>query len=324
MTQCPETSVAYFLVGPTASGKTDVAQWIAENEGYAILSADAMLVYRDMDIGTAKPARAQQQRATYGGIDLAVPGETFSVWQYREHACRMLKKWASRGKPVIVCGGTGLYVKSLTHGLDSGPGPSREQRERWENLLAEEGVTALQRELRERSPARYAALDDPANPRRLVRALERALSGDGRAPRSWRVQPDMVPLVGLDLPAEALKSKIAKRVREMYRGGLKEEVRTLVQRYGDLRGTAAQAIGYAEVTDLLAGRCSEEEAVARTVQRTRQLAKRQRTWFRHQADIVWIEADPDYSVEHIAQCVLAKWAELGPTPVAGDVVDGKQ
>lgn len=309
----PVNDQAYFLVGPTAAGKTAVAQWIAEREGSEILSADSMLVYRGMDIGTAKPTAGERGRVRYHGIDLVSPDCRFSVWDYRQAALDALADAAARRKSVIVVGGTGLYVKSLTHGLDEIPGPDPDVRARWERVLERDGVAALQAALRERSPDMLASLDDAQNGRRLVRALELDAAGVRALPRGWEADP--TPMPALDMPAERLHSRIEQRVHDMYGRGLVDEVEALSQSCGTLSATALQAIGYAEVLAWQEGRCSREEAVAETIRRTRRLARRQRTWFRHQANVRWIEVGE--SIEDAAAAVQAHWREWGPGKCVG-------
>jgi len=186
--------VGYFLAGPTASGKTAVAQWLAEHGGHDILSADSMLIYRGMDIGTAKPTSAERADVRYYGIDLVAPHEIFNAWHYRRHALAALADMQRRGRGTIVVGGTGLYIKLLTHGFSDVPGPDPEVRSHWEHILAAEGVAPLQEALREQSPALFASIDDSQNGRRLVRFLEWAAAGVQVAPTQWTDHAQSVPI----------------------------------------------------------------------------------------------------------------------------------
>lgn len=303
-------------MGPTAVGKSAVAQYIAEHSRYSILSADSMVVYRGMDIGTAKPTKDDRGRVNCGGIDLVDAGQEFSAGMYRNAALQFLKAMAEAGLPVMVAGGSGLYIKSLTHGLCDVPEADTEMRRRWQAVLDKGGVEALQKALRERSPDAYAALRDPANPRRLIRALEKVETGSAVADNSWKTGGPTVPLVGLDMDHDLFSARIRERVQSMYRGGLLDECSRLVSGGNELSGTAARAIGYAEALDCLAGRCTRDEAVARTELRTLQLGKKQRTWFRHQADVDWIRIDAAMSVPDVADAVLARWKALGPVSIA--------
>ncbi len=305
---------AYVLVGPTAVGKTAVAQWIAERGGFDILSADSMLFYRGLDVGTAKPTPSERARARYWGVDVADPSERFSAGAFRQLARAAFADAAVRHAPMIVVGGSGLYVKSLTDGLADVPPAESGGRARWEAMLASGGPPALLGALRERAPALAEALRDQANPRRLIRALELAEAGVREPPRSWRATGG-TPLTGLRMDPAALKVRIEARVRAMFASGLLEEADRLIA-VGALGPTAAQAIGYAEAIACGRGECSREEAIARTAARTRQLAKRQLTWFRHQAKVHWIELDAATSVEEAARRVMEEWDRSGPVALA--------
>ena len=339
---CRESSAAalcrggYFLVGPTASGKTDVAQWIAERHGAEILSADSMLVYGGMDIGTAKPDAAARRRVRYHGVDLTTPDRSFNVGQYL--ACIRLSLldtaptavaeplppggWPARGggaagalrRPILLAvGGTGLYVKGLIQGLVAAPPANPGVRAYWTDVLEEDGIEALQEGLRQRSPGLYEALRDKRNARRLIRALELAETGLQALPRTWEAAREIAPLAGLRPRPELRNARIERRVRAMYAHGFLEEVQLLRTRWPALSDTARQAIGYAEAMAHLEGRCSLDEAVAQTITRTRQLAKRQGTWFAHQANVRWIDVEDGVPVQAIAERVMKHWSEYGPT-----------
>ena len=309
------TGKAFFLVGPTASGKSGVAQYIAEQDPrYEILSADSMCVYKGMDIGTAKPSAEERSRVVYHGLDLRTPDRPFSVWSYHRYACRVLSAATDRDRRILVVGGSGLYIKCLTAGLDGAPAPDDDRRERWTSLVADAGLEALQEELRRRDPAAYERLADRQNVRRLVRALEAVEAGHVRR-KSWRAEPRSGPPAGLAYAVDELRRRIACRVTAMYDNGLMEEVRQLKERYPAWSTTASQAIGYREALRCLAGECSRKEAIAETVRRTRRFARRQRTWFRHQARVSWIAVEPGMDVPEVAERVLAQWDRSGPTPV---------
>ncbi len=309
---------AFFLVGPTAVGKSAVAHALARREGWAILSADALQVFRGMDIGTAKPTASERAEVTYCGLDLVAPDQEFSADAYLAEARAVLVRHAAEGRKTLVVGGTGLYVKALAHGWQPGGRVPDGVRAAWELALAEGGVEALREALGKRAPARLAALADPFNPRRLLRALEQAeLEGPVPAARAWATAEPGVPLAGLHMEPAALRERIAGRVDAMLAGGLEEEVRALLARYGRLSRTAAQAIGYAEMTDVLAGRLTRAAARERMLARTRQLAKRQRTWFRHQVRVTWIDVTNGMETEAIATRVMAHWSEHGPTTIVG-------
>ncbi len=302
---------AHFLVGPTASGKTAVAHCLAKAEGWDILSADSMLVYRGMDIGTAKPDRRERGEVRYAGIDLVTPAEMFSAGAFLERARDAVKRAREGGREMIVVGGTGLYIRCLTEGLDAAPAIQPAIRARAEALLAEKGVSALQEHLQRQDPARFEALKDKDNPRRLIRAIELAETSASRN-RTWRVLPES-RLVGLAMDPAALAERIRTRALRMFENGLVEEAAQLREHWPELSRTALQAIGYAEAFQVLDGTLGREEALERVVTRTRQLAKRQMTWFRHQARVEWINVDAGDDVETVARRVTELWRRHGPT-----------
>ena len=305
MTPAPQ---AWFLVGPTASGKTEIAHALALRSGACVLCADSMTVYRGMDVGTAKPDAAQRAEVRYFGLDLRTPAEPFSVADFVNEARAAARAAAAAGRPLIVVGGSGLYVRCLLEGLRDGAPADAAIRAEADQLLAAGGVAALQRRVQAVAPAHYAALADPANPRRLVRAWEQAAAG-APAERTW--SGPRATLTGLCVPAAELDARIAARAAAMFRGGLLDEVRALREEYPHWSPTAAQAIGYAEALTHLGGRSTVEQAVERTRVRTRQLARRQLTWFRHQAEVDWVERRDGMSTDEAAEAVEASWRNHG-------------
>ena len=302
---------AWFLVGPTAVGKSAVAQWLAEKRKATLVSADSMLVYRGMDIGTAKPSPAERGEVPYWGLDCVEPDQSFSVGDYLRSLAGLAQAESS-GRPLIVVGGTGLYIDCLLRGLTSRPPPDLLERARLESLHRQGGVPALQAEVERLAPGRLAELADPRNPRRLIRAIELAHQGVLSKTMLQR-GPPKPRLTGLRMDPAQLAGRIARRVQTMYHQGLLEEARALRGRYPALSETARQAIGYAEAWQVLDGTLAPSAAQEITARRTRQLAKRQLTWFRHQADMAWIEAEPGATVARIAASVEAQWELDGPT-----------
>lgn len=301
---------AHFLVGPTASGKSAVAQYLAllGRPPRPILSADSMTIYRGMDVGTAKPEAADRAAVPSFGFDLVDPDRPFSVGDWLAAVRAAAPAIAACGAPPIVVGGTGLYVKCLTEGLDSAP-VDPVHRAAAEALLNAEGLEALQAATRALNPEEFAKLRDPENPRRVVRAYELLASGQPLPVVEERPRPK---LAGLALAPDELRARIARRARQMFAYGLVEEVRALRAKYPALSETARHAIGYEEAGLVLDGKISEEEAIRRTAVRTGQYAKRQMTWFRHQADVVWIEVGPRDGIERLAGKVQAVWRTHGP------------
>lgn len=305
---------AFFMVGPTAVGKSRFAQYIAEKKDYAILSADSMSVYKGMDVGTAKPSREDRESVPYGGINLAEAGDSFSVADYRVAAIEFLKVKTAEKIPVMVTGGSGLYIKSLTHGLADSGKPDTVERSRWLSIFEKGGIEALQKELLAVEPDAAVKFKDFANPRRIIRFLERRAGGD-EVDRSWDRLPQSVPMAGLDMPVNAFREAVKSRVKRMFDNGLIDECRKLTGCSASLSMTASQAIGYSEAISYIEGNCSLREAMDRTVARTLRLGKKQRTWFRWQAKVEWIEVLPEMETEDIASRVNDVWKKHGPSHV---------
>jgi tRNA dimethylallyltransferase len=308
--------VAYLLVGPTAVGKTAVAQWIAEHKGWQILSADSMLVYRGMDIGTAKPSQDELNRVKYWGVDIVDPSEFFSVAKYLSEAQRCLDCIPPK-QDLIIVGGTGLYLRALMEGLEAGSVESSSRRSQWQELFDAQGIDGLRRALMERNIGWYESLSvaDKSNSRRLIRALEGHEAGILCPPKSWRKAEESPNVVGLSMEREDLVVRIEERVQAMYRDGLLAETKELINRGREWSVTAAHAIGYEEAAACLRGDISRMEAIERTVVRTRQLVKRQMTWFRGQMAVRWVNVNPQTSVKDAARAVLEAWNVTGPTPL---------
>ena len=198
-------------------------------------------------------------------------------------------------------------------GLDSPQRPPPEVRSQIQDWFASEGRNGLAQRLRELAPDRYRALDDPLNPRRLMRALELHLSGTA-APTGWD-EPPTSKLVGLRMDRNALTERIGHRVAAMYANGLLEEADRLRSHLPEISVTARAAIGYAEAFAVLDNVLSQDQAMERTAIRTRQLAKRQMTWFRRKLTVRWIDITPDLEIGTLAREVVALWEETGPSPI---------
>lgn len=293
-----------IIAGPTATGKSAVAQYLAKRNSGVVLSADSMQVYRGMDIGTATPSLMERDGVAYLGVDLVDPWEPFDLNRYLVMVREQLAG-VDPAVPVYAAGGSGLYLRALLEGLD-GMRPDREVRDRWQQVFDESGVEGLQAALRERDPERLAALADPQNPRRLIRALEQV---GMPVSRGWGGALPVMPVLAME-PA-TLNARIEARVEQMYSEGLLDEVRGLIALPAGLSETASQAIGYREAIDYLEGRCGEAEAKARTVVRTRRLAKRQRTWFRNQCRAHWIEVSDGMSVATLGDVFEEFWRSHG-------------
>ncbi|MEI7435672.1 MAG: tRNA (adenosine(37)-N6)-dimethylallyltransferase MiaA [bacterium] len=308
---------AYYLVGPTASGKTACAQKIAEQTGADVLNADAMLVYRNMDIGTAKPSSAERAAVRYGGLDLVSPSEPCSVTVWLAAARVFAAETQHAGRALLVVGGTGFYLKALTEGLHEGTAPDQAVRAHWQTVYDQTGVAGLQSELRTRGALAMLPPGDMDNPRRLIRALERTSDGATALPSNWVTPVAMAiapTFAGLAWSRDDLALRIEARVDAMFAAGMLDEVARLLPAGLASATTARQAIGYAEAIEVLSGQMPLAVARERIAARTRQLAKRQRTWFRHQAQVIWIEADQKINVETLAEQVYNVWQQTGPAP----------
>ncbi len=260
--------------------------------GAELVSIDSMQVYRGMDVGTATPTVADQERVRHHLIDLVDPDEEFTVGEFQGHARRAMADIRERGAVPILVGGTGLYLRSVIDDLDI-PGQFPEVRAA---LEGEPDTTSLHRRLVDADPVAAGRME-PTNRRRIVRALEVTL-GSGRPFSSYGPGLEAYPptpyvQVAIRWPREVLDQRIAERYDQQLADGFLGEVEMLARR-GPSR-TAAQALGYRELLDHVAGDCSLEEALATAVRRTCRFARRQERWFRRDPRIRWVEgpADPD-------------------------------
>lgn len=280
----------WCLAGPTAAGKSAVALLLAERLDAEIVSADSMAVYVGLDIGTAKPTAAQRARVPHHLVDIVPASAPFSVALWLEAATAAIADIRRRGRRILVTGGTPLYLKALRDGLAPVPEADPAARVGLAAEAAALGPAALHARLALVDPLAASRIH-PADQRRIIRALEIVAAG-GRAATGWshdRAAAWAGRFLVLDRPRRLLARRIDRRVEGMFAAGLVDEVRSALAA-GGLGPTAAQAAGYAECLDLLAGRCTAADAVARTQQRTRQLAKRQRTWLRSFPEAVWVSA----------------------------------
>ena len=281
---------AVGVVGPTASGKTDLALALADRLPVEIVVADSRQVYRGMDVGTAKPGAAARRRVPHHLLDLVDPDEPFTVADWVERARAVVAEIAGRGRIPLLVGGTGLYVSALVDGHDYAAQPwSPEVRRRLTDELEADGLETLVARLEAADPAAAAAID-LRNPRRVLRALERVEAGGGGAAPRATPYPGRVALIGLDRPREVLYRRIDERAAWLFANGLLDEVRALRDEGFGPELHPMTGHGYAEAAAHLAGEWTLEEAVAVTARRTRQYAKRQLTWFRRDPRLLWIPA----------------------------------
>ena len=283
------------IVGSTASGKSAVALEVACQLGdVELVSIDSMQVYRGMDIGTAKPNPAERSDVEHHLLDLVEPTVDFTVAAFRDAYAEALAQIVRRDHRALLVGGTGLYHRVVIDDFDL-PGQWADVRTA---LEADEDTASLFERLRTLDPAATGKIE-PANRRRIIRALEVTL-GSGRPFSSFGpgvddYQPSDVVQIGLRWPRDVITARIAERVRHMFDHGLVAEVSALVDT--GFSRTAAQALGYEETLEMLAGRMSEDEAVAMIVARTRKFAVRQERWFRRDPRVRWIDIEHDAVAE---------------------------
>lgn len=295
------------VVGPTAVGKTAVLLELAPRLGAEVVSADSMQVYRGLDVGTAKPSPEERQRVPHHLIDVAEPGERFTVARYQRLARAAIAEIHQRGRLPILSGGTGLYVQAVLEPLlFPDEGEDLELRDRLAREAEAKGPEALHRRLAQVDPERAARLA-PGDLRRVIRALEvyertgKPISQLQREARQGTVPPYRTLKIGLTRPRHRLYARIEARVDQQVEEGLLDEARMVLARIragGARRAgekTALQALAYKELFPYLEGRESLEAATARLKRSVRRYAKRQLTWFRRDPELVWVdlEAYPD-------------------------------
>jgi tRNA dimethylallyltransferase len=291
-----------IITGPTATGKTDAAVDFAEKHGGEIVSADSMLVYRHMDIGTAKPTKDQMARVRHHMVDVAEPFDDFSAARWQKGASKAIESILSRGKLPVVAGGTGLYIRALLYPMSFARVKSDEAvRQKWAEFLFENGQEKLHERLAQIDPGSAGRLP-PGDTRRIIRALEiyditgktlseKMLEDAKRTPRYEALT------MGVNLPRELLYDRINRRVDAMIEAGLVEEVRGILAMGVPRSATSMQGLGYKEIAEYINGESSFDEAAEKLKRRTRNFAKRQITWFKKYAGIAWLEAGTDKSLE---------------------------
>lgn len=284
------------IAGPTATGKTEMALRVAERVGGEIISADSMQIYRDMDIGTAKPTAEERARAPIHLIDFVPPTGEYTVADFCRDAGREIARVHARGRLPIVCGGTGLYLRALTEGFEFPPGPrDTSVRARLLNEAAEVGTEALHARLRTVDPAAAKRIE-PGDLRRIIRALEVfELTGQplSALQRRRAVDAPAVPDYNcakyvLTAPRELLFTRIERRVDAMMDAGWLAEVQRLLAAGVTAASQSMQAIGYRHLLQHLAGERGLEETVALIKRDTRRYAKRQMTWLRGDRGYRWL------------------------------------
>jgi tRNA dimethylallyltransferase len=297
------------VVGATATGKSDVAVELALETGGEVVNADSMQLYTGMDVGTAKITPEERRGVPHHLLDVWPVTRAAAVAEYQQLARRCFVDIVARGRVPLLVGGSGLYVRAALDDLRF-PGTDPVVRSRWEATGERLGAAALHQRLREVDPDAAARIL-PSNTRRVVRALEvveitgRPFAASMPEPgQTSRVVPAVV--VGLRRPRDELDRRVEARVDRMWRDGLVAEVERLLGEGLEDGPTASRAVGYAQVVDLLRGRCTEAEARTRTVSATRRLVRRQESWFGADPDVVWVEAGQPGTVGRVRDVVRSR------------------
>lgn len=303
------TSYSWFLTGPTAVGKSALAVEIAERLGCEIIAMDSMTLYRGMDIGTDKPSPEDRARVPHHLIDVLDPWESASLEQYLKMAEAAAVEIRSRDKQPLFVGGTPLYLKACLRGVFHGPAPDPNLRDSLKEQAERHGTAYLHSRLAMVDP-KAASRIPPGDVRRVLRALE-VFEQTGRPISDWQEQFDQpaspAPKVGCIVrPRAELHGRINDRVHSMLQSGWIDEVRRLLSMDPPLSRVARQAAGYSEWIDHIEGRLPLEEIVPRVQARTRQLCKRQMTWFRHIAECTMFECSDRDVMDSVTQR-LTNW-----------------
>jgi tRNA dimethylallyltransferase len=307
------------IVGPTASGKSELALHLAEHLSGEIVNYDSVQIVRGLNIGAAKPTPQEQQRAPHHMIDLCGPTDVFTAGDYQREARRVLEEIRERRKLPILVGGTGLYLRALVDGLFNGPGRSIHWRNRLEMLAERKGRAHLHRVLSRVDPdaaARIAMRDKP----KIIRALEVRLETGKPLSEHLSKKPRQplagfkVSFVGVNPRRDELYRRIDERVRRMFDLGLVEEIRQLLKQGIPPSAKPFEAIGYRHVLRHLDSSVPQEETIRIIQQDTRRYAKRQMTWFRKMADVTWFDGPGDSEeIKNKVRQFVEPILSVGPT-----------
>jgi len=281
------------ILGPTGVGKTEVAIELAKRIRAEIISADSRQVYKEMDIGTAKPSSTVRQEVPHHLIDLILPDEIFNVADFKTRAEAIIKKLQKKDKLPVLVGGSGLYIKAVIDGLFVGPGADWKLREKLKKKEKKEGTGTLHRELERVDPITASHLH-PHDQRRVIRALE-VYHLSGKPISSYRTQfPSTLVntvMIGLERERESLFRLINERVDRMVAEGLIKEVKSLLSKGYSEDLSSLQGLGYQQIIGHLRGEYPEEEAIRLIKRDTRRFAKRQMSWFKRDKRILWIDTE---------------------------------
>lgn len=303
------------LAGPTAVGKSALALYVAEFLNTDIISADSAQVYRKLDLGTAKPTPEERARIRHHLIDIVDPDRPYSVADYQKDAKVVIENIRQSGRVPFLVGGTGLYLRAVLEGYAFGNrGADENFRKVYEQLAEEEGVPALYARLKAVDPSAASKIH-PNDRRRIIRALEVfKLEGkpiSGQVAETTACQAPYRPIYyGLNNNRELLYQRIEARVEKMMEAGFLQEVESLYRAGYDATDPGMQILGYRQLLAHLKGECNREEAVAEIKKQTRNLAKRQLTWFRREKGIEWLEFEKEESLFNLAEIISQKVKDL--------------
>lgn len=292
----PAVPLLVVILGPTASGKTALSLALAEKFGGEIVNCDSVAMYREFDIGTAKPSAAERARAPHHLFDCVEPAGHMTAGEYARQARLVLAEISARHHLPIVVGGTGLYLRALLDGLFAGPQRSEELRERLRESAATCGSNHLHKILERLDPAAAQKIHANDTPK-LIRAVEVCLASRQKMSELWQQGRDplrgfRILRLGLDPDRSALYDRINQRASRMFETGLVEETKNLLERHGPAAWPLS-SLGYKQAVQLLRGELTGEQALPAAQQAHRNYAKKQMTWFRREPDVVWFKGFGD-------------------------------
>jgi len=307
------------VLGPTGSGKTTLSLVLAEYFHGEIVNCDSVAMYREFEIGTAKPSQAERARVTHHLIDFVDPTSYVTAGEYARLAREVIIEVSARGNLPIVVGGTGLYLRALLDGLFPGPQRSEELRQRLRISAAKKGASYLHRLLLRLDPESAGKIHANDIPK-LIRAIEVYLASRERMSDMWKqgrepLRGFRICRLGLAPDRGALYDRINRRAERMFEHGLVEETSTLIQQYGG-RARTLGSLGYKQALQLIAGEVDRTAAIAAAQQAHRNYAKRQMTWFRREPDVCWLEGfGDDHEIQTVAMEIVRRSSrKAAPSP----------
>jgi tRNA dimethylallyltransferase len=305
----PLDPLLVVVLGPTASGKTTLSVVLAERFRGEVVNCDSVAMYREFEIGTAKPSPADRARVSHHLLDLVDPTGCITAGEYARLARRTLAEIKSRGSLPVVVGGTGLYLRALLDGLFPGPQRSEELRERLRQRVEQKGADYLHQVLRRLDPEAATKIHANDIPK-LIRAIEVCLASRQKISEMWKQGRDpltgfRILRVGLNPDRDELYKRINRRAQQMFEQGLVEETRALLEKYGEA-ARPLTSLGYRQAVQVIRGELNEDAALLAAQQAHRNYAKRQMTWFRREAEVVWLEGfGDDPRIEEKAVALIA-------------------